>query len=92
MNVLVQARVDPKVKKEAEEIMKKLGISLNDAIRMFLSQITHSKGLPFKPSLVNEEDYSPNARLRKIINDMHKGVGVKSYESVEEMWKDLDGE
>lgn len=90
MNTLVQTRVDAETKKEAEAIMKKLGITLGDAVRMFISQIAISKGLPFKPT--TEKEYNPNARLRKIIDDMEKEIAVKSYNNAKEMFDDLDKE
>lgn len=54
MNTVVQTRIDAKTKKEAELILKQLGLSLNDGIRMFISQVTLNKGIPFMPIIPRE--------------------------------------
>ena len=44
----IQTRVDPKVKQNAQMILKTINISMSEAISMFLSQITLHKGIPFE--------------------------------------------
>lgn len=48
-NSRVYSRVDPKVKGEAQEVLDRLGISMSQAISMFLHQIVIDNGLPFQP-------------------------------------------
>ena len=45
------ASVDPTVKKQAEEILGQLGISMSNAIDMFLRQIVMQNGIPFDMKL-----------------------------------------
>ena len=40
----IQTRVDPVIKKNAQEILKKLNISMSEAISIYLSQITLHRG------------------------------------------------
>lgn len=87
MNSLIQARVDNKVKEEAEDIINKLGISLNEAIRMFLMQVIIHKGIPFKPTL--RPEYEPNERLVQVIADVENKKDLTRYKNTDEMWKDL---
>lgn len=87
MNSLIQARVDSKVKEDAEDIINKLGISLNEAIRMFLMQIIIHKGIPFKPSL--KPEYEPNEMLQQVIADVENKKDLTSYKNTDEMWQDL---
>lgn len=47
-DTVVRARVDPRLKMEAEAIFQELGLSTTEAIRMFLSQVRLRKGLPFR--------------------------------------------
>lgn len=89
MNTLVQTRIDAKTKKEAEAIVNQLGISLNEAIRMFLNQVTIHKGIPFKPTLIAEENYTPNAKLKKIIDEVETGKNLTEYNNTNEMWEEL---
>ena len=87
MNALIQARVDSKVKEDAENIMNQLGISLNEAIRMFLMQVIIHKGIPFKPTL--KPEYEPNEMLQQIIADVENKKDLTRYKNTDEMWQDL---
>jgi len=40
-------RIDPKIKSEVEEIYKRFGMSLTDAINIFIYQSRNVGGLPF---------------------------------------------
>ena len=44
-------RVDSNVKKQAEEVLSKLGIPMTTAIHMYLNQICLTKGIPFSVTL-----------------------------------------
>ena len=44
-------RVNPTVKKQAEEILSELGIPMSTAINMYLRQITMTGGIPFSIEL-----------------------------------------
>jgi DNA-damage-inducible protein J len=78
------ARLTPEIKEEAEGILKNLGISISAAYEMFYRQIIANDGLPFEMRI-------PNRETRQAMIDSRTGVG-KSYNSVEEMFEDLDGE
>lgn len=87
MNALIQARIDSKVKEDAENIMNQLGISLNEAIRMFLIQVIIHKGIPFKPTL--KPEYEPSEMLQQIIADIENKKDLTRYKNTDEMWQDL---
>ncbi|MBR1825948.1 MAG: type II toxin-antitoxin system RelB/DinJ family antitoxin [Alphaproteobacteria bacterium] len=87
MNALIQARIDSKVKEDAENIMNQLGISLNEAIRMFLMQVIIHKGIPFKPTL--KPEYEPNEMLQQVIADVENKKDLTRYKNTDEMWQDL---
>lgn len=46
--------VDEKIKIQAKEIFGHLGMSLSDAINIFLAQSVYTRGLPFDVRLPNE--------------------------------------
>ena len=48
MKTTLQIRIDSKDKVEAQKILKKYGITLSDAIRMFIKEIVVTKKFPFK--------------------------------------------
>ena len=45
---VVNVRVDDKVKKEAEEVLADIGLSMSGAIQMYLKQIVIHNGIPFE--------------------------------------------
>lgn len=47
----VFARVEPEVKEQAEEILSLLGISMSNAVGIFLKQIVLQNGMPFEVKL-----------------------------------------
>ena len=44
----IQTRVDPEIKRNAQEILRTLNISMSEAISLYLTQITLNKGIPFE--------------------------------------------
>lgn len=50
----INVRVDPKLKKQAEKVLKELGLSVSDAIRLFLRQVVLHRGLPFEMRVGSE--------------------------------------
>jgi DNA-damage-inducible protein J len=45
---VVRSRIDPVVKLEADRILRSMGITLSDGIRLFLFQVIAENALPFK--------------------------------------------
>ena len=46
-------RLNPEIKQEASELFESLGITLSDAINLFLHQSLREGGLPFEVKRVN---------------------------------------
>lgn len=67
-DAVVQVRMDPKVKAKAEKIIKRLGMSHSDAVRMYYSQIIEEKGIPFRSHI-------PNADTREAMEEALAGKG-----------------
>lgn len=49
------ARIEPEVKKQAEDILSSLGIPVSNAINMFYKQIILHRGIPFEVKLPAEK-------------------------------------
>ena len=47
----IYTRVDPDIKKQAEDILGQLGISMSNAVEMFLRQVAIHRGMPFELKL-----------------------------------------
>ncbi|MFW6374224.1 MAG: type II toxin-antitoxin system RelB/DinJ family antitoxin [Thermodesulfobacteriota bacterium] len=80
---VIQTRVDPVVKHNAQIILKKLNISMSEAISMYLSQITLHNGIPFEIKL-------PNDVTAKALKDSEKGKELHKVDSVDALFQDLD--
>jgi DNA-damage-inducible protein J len=50
-NDFVRARVDSRLKAEAEAVLAAMGLTVSDAFRLMLSRIAQDKALPFEPIL-----------------------------------------
>ena len=76
-----RALIDPKVKKEAESILKELGLSVSNAYELFYRQVIANQGLPFELKV-------PNKVTMKAIEDSRQGKG-KRFATEEELFEDL---
>ena len=52
----VTARINSRLKKDAESILKKIGLSSSTAISLFYSSVVLNKGLPFRLNLNSVPD------------------------------------
>lgn len=75
-------RVNPDVKRRAEEVLSQLGIPMSTAIDIYLKQISMTGGIPFDvmlpkaPISVNADLMTPDeirAKLKEGYNDIEKG-------------------
>jgi DNA-damage-inducible protein J len=76
-----RALIDPKVKKEAETILKDLGLSVSNAYELFYRQVIANRGLPFELKV-------PNEKTMKAIENSRQGKG-KKFATEEELFEDL---
>jgi len=76
-----RALLDPKVKEEAERILKTLGLSVSKSFELFYRQVIAQRGLPF-------ELHIPNEKTMKAIEDSREGKGQR-FSSAQELFDDL---
>lgn len=50
----IRARVEPELKRKAEEVLNALGLNASEAITLFYRQVALRRGLPFEVKLPNE--------------------------------------
>ncbi len=80
---VVHARIEPQTKQKAEEVLRKLGLTPTEAIRIFYRQISLRGGLPFPVEIPNELTTSTLAKSRR-------GEDIQEFESVEAMFKNWE--
>ena len=76
----IRARVEPELKRGAEAVLKKIGLTSSEAITLFLAQVKLTKGLPF-PLRV------PNKETRRAIKEARARKNVETFYSVSEWAK-----
>jgi DNA-damage-inducible protein J len=54
-NSVVRARIDGRIKVEAEAVLASIGLTVSDAFRMMMMRIATEKALPFEPLIPNAE-------------------------------------
>jgi len=79
----IQTRVDPKIKKSAQNILNTLNISMSEAISMYLSQITLHKGIPFEIKI-------PNRITAQTLKKSEEGKELHKVSNVDELFEELD--
>ncbi len=52
---MIHARIDTRLKRSADRVFSKIGISTTEAIRLFLKQVELHQEFPFPLSVPNEE-------------------------------------
>ena len=62
----VRARIEPSIKKKAEMVLSKIGISPSEAINVFYRRVAQEQGIPFSLNI-------PNKETRKAFSDFEKG-------------------
>ena len=80
-------RIDPEIKEQAEQLFSQFGITITDAINMFLHQSLNFGGIPFelKTDKPNAETIAAMQEADRISRDPN----VKGYTDVDEMIKEL---
>ena len=83
---MIRARTEPALKKEAENVFKKLGLTSTEAINLFYTQVKLHKGLPFEVKIPNEAtirtfkktDTGEDITQCKDADDMFEKLGLSS--------------
>ena len=79
-------RIEPSVKKRAEETLNDLGLSITEAINVFLNQVILNDGIPFE---IRKPKF--NKETIQAIEDTKNGKNLsKTFDSVNEMFEELD--
>ncbi len=70
---VISARIDPELKRGAEEVFHKLGLTATRAITLFYRQVELERGLPFAVRIPNDEtvDALEQARTRQDLDDFN---------------------
>ena len=76
-----RALIDPGIKKQAESILRDLGLSVSKSFELFYRQVIAQHGLPF-------ELQAPNKKTMQAIENSRQGKG-KTFTTAQELFDDL---
>jgi DNA-damage-inducible protein J len=79
---VIRSRVDPLIKAKADKLFKHMGLTLSEAIRLFLYQSVAEKRIPFNIG-------TPNATTRMTLEEAERGEKTSST-SLEQLSKEWD--
>ena len=74
-----QMRINPEVKKQAESVFSTYGLTLTDAVNIFIQQSLNEQGIPFLLSPENTEFMKAKATDRLML-ELQKGLDSVSDE------------
>lgn len=92
----LNVRIEPNTKAEAEQVFRGLGISMSDAINIFLRQVAYRRAIPFEleipmaPAELNATNWSKE----KLMAEVKKGIKSTSKDkdySIEEVFGEILG-
>ncbi|MCQ2084193.1 MAG: type II toxin-antitoxin system RelB/DinJ family antitoxin [Bacteroidaceae bacterium] len=82
-------RIDSKVKQESAETLESLGMTISEAVNIFLHQVVLHKGLPFEvkyPDSFNKETLDAMAEAKRLSKDPN----ARKFDSIEQLMEDLE--
>ena len=80
---MIRARVEPELKREAEDLFSALGLSTTEAITLFYKQVTLHQGLPFAVRI-------PNTETVEALEQARSRDGLTEYGSLDELRASVD--
>ncbi len=78
---VIHARVEPRLKRDAEGVLERIGLSTTEAITLFMHQVVIHKGIPFPIRIPNKETV---AAFRENFSG-YKGYS-NTKEALDELW------
>lgn len=82
-------RTDPDIKSRAEQLYRSFGITLTDAVNIFLHKSIMEGGLPFD---MRDPNADTIAAMRETEDILAGRIQTKKYSSARELFDDLDHE
>jgi DNA-damage-inducible protein J len=81
--ITISATIEPELKRETEEIFEHLGLTLPEAIQLFLTEVKLHNGFPFEIKI-------PNKETRQALIEAEDKETMAHFRTVEDLFEDLD--
>jgi DNA-damage-inducible protein J len=83
-DIQINIHLERQLRDEAEKVLGKLGVSLGEAVKIFLSQVVLQKGLPFEVKIPNQETIDAFKQTERDKDEL------TTYDSPEELFEEMD--
>jgi DNA-damage-inducible protein J len=80
---VITTRIEPEIKEEAENILAQLGLTMSQAMSMYLRQLVMRRGLPFTVNIPNEE-------TMEAIQESLEPDNLPGFDNLEDLFTDLE--
>ena len=79
---VIRCRIEPATKNKANKTLHQMGLTMSQAIRLFLKQVVVRKSLPFSVEI-------PNAKTKAAMKAADQGKGEKvTLDELAQEWQD----
>ena len=87
----INVRIEPEIKQRAESLFNSFGISVTDAINIFLHKAIMEGGFPF---IIKQPRYNveTEAAIHEVRDIIFGNIQTKTYSSTKELFDELDVE
>jgi len=82
---MVHVRLDQNLKEQAAEMLSSMGLSISDAVRVFLTRVVTEKAIPFPVRAPNAESLEAITEAKSIIQN-HRA----RFKTAEALFDDLE--
>ena len=82
---MVHVRIDEKIKEQAAETLASMGLTVSDAVRVFLTRVVADKELPFSLKAPNAQSMAAMAEADVIVQN-HKA----RFATVDDLINDIE--
>jgi DNA-damage-inducible protein J len=82
-NADARIRIEPELKEMAQRVLADNGLTLSDAVRIFLRQVVLANGLPF-------DVRTPNRTTTEALQESQELMGKTRFGSAQELFNELE--
>ena len=86
-SAVLNIRINPTTKQEAEKLFSSFGLTVTDAVNVFLHRALMEGGFPFE---IKNPRF--NAETEAVIQDARQGKNLQAFESLDEMFEELNAQ
>ncbi len=80
---VITIRIEPEIKEEAENILAQLGLTMSQAMSMYVRQLVLRRGLPFTVNI-------PNQETMEAIQESLEPEKLPGFDNLDDLFSDLE--